>query len=123
MITWTTIKTKEIDNGVFVRYGIGYCLSTDQKPTNGIYNGSKLTCIDTSENFLFDASAKTWVKQKSSSGGDDDEPSGNTASNSEIDSALDNYFPGDGTTDDSPPSGNTASNDEIDNALDSIFGD
>lgn len=47
-----------------VLYGNVYhdvrCLSTDEKPTNRIANGSTLIEIDTGERFLFDSGEKRW---------------------------------------------------------------
>jgi hypothetical protein len=47
-----------------VLYGEVYndvrCLSTDEKPTEGIRNGSTLVEIDTGETYLFDAEAGVW---------------------------------------------------------------
>lgn len=36
------------------------CLSTDEKPTDGIRNGSTLVEIDTGSKYLFDASTGEW---------------------------------------------------------------
>jgi len=36
------------------------CLSTDEKPVEGIRNGSTLIEIDTGEKYLFDAGAMEW---------------------------------------------------------------
>ncbi len=36
------------------------CLSTDEKPTENIKNGSTLIEIDTGTEFLFDADSGTW---------------------------------------------------------------
>lgn len=36
------------------------CLSTDDKPTSGVKNGSTLVEIDTGSTFLFDAENKVW---------------------------------------------------------------
>lgn len=47
-----------------VLYGNVYhdirCLSTDEKPTDKIANGSTLIEIDTGESFLFDSESKSW---------------------------------------------------------------
>jgi hypothetical protein len=47
-----------------VLYGSVYhdvrCLSTDEKPTQDIRNGSTLVEIDTGETYLFDAEAGIW---------------------------------------------------------------
>lgn len=36
------------------------CLSTDDKPTTGIHNGSSLIEIDTGKGYLFDEASATW---------------------------------------------------------------
>lgn len=36
------------------------CMSTDEKPTEGIANGSDLIEMDTSKVFFFDEDGKTW---------------------------------------------------------------
>lgn len=47
-----------------VLYGSVYhdvrCLSTDEKPTEDIANGSTLVEIDTGDRYLFDAGAREW---------------------------------------------------------------
>lgn len=47
-----------------VLYGSVYhdvrCLSTDDKPTDDIVNGSTLIEIDTGDKYLFDADANEW---------------------------------------------------------------
>lgn len=40
----------------------GHCLSTDEKPTDNIANGSKLIEIDTGDIYLFDEDSETWVE-------------------------------------------------------------
>lgn len=40
----------------------GACLSTDTKPTEGIYNGSKLMEMDSGKLFMFDAESSTWLE-------------------------------------------------------------
>ena len=41
-------------------YMEGECVSTDNKPTEGIRNGSKLIEMDTSKIYIFDEAAQTW---------------------------------------------------------------
>lgn len=41
-------------------YVEGECLSTDNKPTDGIMNGSKLLVMDTSKVVVFDEENQTW---------------------------------------------------------------
>lgn len=36
------------------------CLSTDTKPTSGVYNGSTAKELDTSKLFFYDAQNSTW---------------------------------------------------------------
>lgn len=45
------------------------CLSTDEKPTKDIRNGSVLYEIDTGDTYLFDAGSRTWHKQPTGGGG------------------------------------------------------
>lgn len=37
-------------------------LSTDSKPTTGVFNGSTFLEMDTSEVYVFDASTMAWLK-------------------------------------------------------------
>ena len=48
------------------------CLSTDEKPTENINNGSTLVEIDTGKRYIFDASSLAWneVVQSGGDGGD-----------------------------------------------------
>lgn len=39
----------------------GSCLSTDEKPTEGIVNGSSLIEMDTGTVYMFDAENSQWV--------------------------------------------------------------
>lgn len=41
-----------------------YGKSTDEKPTDGIKNGSTLYLMDTKELFMFDADTSTWLPQQ-----------------------------------------------------------
>ena len=56
-----------------VLYGQVYndvrCLSTDEKPTDDIKNGSVLTEIDTGTQYLFDAESKAWIEYAGGGGG------------------------------------------------------
>jgi len=45
------------------------CLSTDEKPTADIANGSVLTEIDTGKTYMFDGAAKVWYESQTSGGG------------------------------------------------------
>jgi hypothetical protein len=47
----------------------GFCISTDEKPTVGVGNGSILTEIDTGKNFMFDAQNALWIEQPSGGSG------------------------------------------------------
>lgn len=67
MVTWTTWKamsntTDESGNVEVIYYGSGTCLAADTKPTEGIFNGSTLTEMDTSKIYFFDAVSKTWME-------------------------------------------------------------
>lgn len=67
MITWRiwTIAsyTRAAGNTVAsTYYGEGECLSTDNKPTDGINNGSKLFEMDTGKLYMFDGAAKEWLE-------------------------------------------------------------
>lgn len=44
------------------------CLSSDEKPTVEIVNGSVLTEIDTGKRYLFDADSRTWHEFSSGGG-------------------------------------------------------
>lgn len=48
------------DGGVEINYIEGECLSADTKPTENIYNGSKLLEMDTSTLYIYDAAGQTW---------------------------------------------------------------
>lgn len=62
MVTWTTRRTMNADtSGRPVYYCEGDCLSTDPKPTAGIFNGSILVEIDTGSIYKFNADAGTWA--------------------------------------------------------------
>ncbi len=43
-------------------YGIGYCLSTDDKPTEGILNGSHAVEMDTSTVYFYDEENEEWLE-------------------------------------------------------------
>lgn len=61
MITWAFQKPFRVaEDGTTELYGVGDCLSTDTKPTAGIYNGSKLNELDTNTSYKFDAENKMW---------------------------------------------------------------
>lgn len=59
-----------------VLYGEVYndirCLSTDEKPTEDVKNGSVLTEIDTGTRYLFDAVGREWHEVPSGGGGGTD---------------------------------------------------
>ena len=42
------------------------CLSTDEKPTEGIRNGSTLVEIDTGKSYMFDSDGSEWHEAESS---------------------------------------------------------
>ncbi len=67
MLTWQTQKPMGLTaNGTSVFYGVGDCLSTDTKPTDGVYNGSALYEIDTKKSYKFNAETGTWVEAATS---------------------------------------------------------
>lgn len=67
MVTWHNQKPMDFTaNGAPVLYGVGDCLSTDTKPTDGIYNGSTLHELDTQKVFKFDAENKKWQESPNS---------------------------------------------------------
>lgn len=69
MLTWGYQKPRRFANGEPVEYyGVGDCLSTDTKPTEGIANGSVLHEMDTSKTFKFDAEGSAWVEVTGESG-------------------------------------------------------
>ena len=61
MVTWRYQKPMGFaDDGTPLLYGVGDCLSTDTKPTTGLYNGSTLTEMDTKIVRKFDAETVEW---------------------------------------------------------------
>jgi hypothetical protein len=58
-----------LTDGTPVYFGHGECLSTDEKPTVGVANGSDVTEIDTGDVYLFNETGAAWVKQFSLQGG------------------------------------------------------
>ena len=65
MITWTVWKSASNVGGAEklerLYYGEGYCLSTDEKPTEGIASGSTCIVTDTREVFFFDGETRQWI--------------------------------------------------------------
>ena len=55
-LTWETAETANTGDLVLG----GTCLSTDEKPTEGIGNGSMLKELDTSTLYFYDAENQTW---------------------------------------------------------------
>lgn len=41
----------------------GICKSTDEKPVDGVPNGSDLYEMDTGDVYMFDAETRSWLKQ------------------------------------------------------------
>ena len=126
MLTWSTYRYIAYEAEGGIRDGKyfckGACLSTDEKPVVGIYNGSMLREIDTSKVYVFDGSTQTWVVWTAGGGSNPSPVSADTATNSEVDEALDELFPTtDGIGGDDTPSGNIASDDDVESALDDIF--
>lgn len=58
MITWHLMKWVSID----LYYREGECLSTDPKPTEGMYNGSKLAEMDTGKLYMYNAAGGAWIE-------------------------------------------------------------
>ena len=56
MITFDTATNR----GLLKRYVKGNCLSTDEKPTVNIANGSVLIEIDTGKMYIFDEENQIW---------------------------------------------------------------
>ena len=54
------IFNQRTEDGTGIYYAEGTCLSTDEKPTEGMANGSRLIEMDTSKLYLFDADNETW---------------------------------------------------------------
>lgn len=74
-------------------------LSTDEKPTTDkIPNGSTFKEMDTGKTYMYDIESKSWHKQPTASGSsgstapDDDETSGDVASDEEVKDAIDGIF-------------------------------
>ena len=67
MLTWKESQYR--GNGLYWRQGD--CLSTDEKPTEGLYNGSILDEIDTGTRFKLDQENGEWIAQPSGGGGGD----------------------------------------------------
>lgn len=55
-LTWKTAETADTGDLVLE----GSCLSTDEKPTEGVGNGSILLEMDTSKLYIYDAANETW---------------------------------------------------------------
>lgn len=52
--------SKAQNRGILKRYVEGSCLSTDEKPTTNIANGSTLVEMDTGKVYMFDEENSTW---------------------------------------------------------------
>lgn len=65
MLSWDiwkmTSNVKGSDPLQYLYYGEGSCNSADTKPTEGIYNGSKLVEMDTGNIYMFDQDSMSWV--------------------------------------------------------------
>ena len=57
MITWTKNVYRENN----VSYKEGVCLSSDEKPTEGIKNGSVLLEMDTGDVYFFNKESEEWI--------------------------------------------------------------
>lgn len=61
MVTFSKYVYMGNDNDTPVNYVEGECLSSDTKPTENIYNGSKLMEMDTATLYMFDQGSAQWV--------------------------------------------------------------
>lgn len=65
MVTWNiwrmTSNVKGSDPVQYLYFGEGDCMSTDEKPVDGIFNGSILSEIDTGNIYKFDQESKSWM--------------------------------------------------------------
>lgn len=61
MFTAFVDKYFENVDGTRLRYVEGTCLSTDELPTEGIVNGSKVMVMNNSTLYMFDAENKMWL--------------------------------------------------------------
>lgn len=70
-------------------------LSTDEKPVEGVPNGSRFKEIDTKHLWLFDAANATWHDQGESggSGGGGGEDDGDIATEADIQDIKNNIWP------------------------------
>lgn len=77
MITYTHNEEKQLGNETYIWF-IGDCLSTDFKPVDKVYDGSKLFEKDTLKQFVYSGSKGKWEETKAtadtdnSGGGDSD---------------------------------------------------
>ena len=55
-------------------YFVGECLSTDEKPTETIQNGSKLMEMDTATMYLYDAENERWRPWNTTAEPDETDP-------------------------------------------------
>lgn len=49
-------------DGTILYYGTHYGLSTDPKPTNGVFNGSQFVEMDTSKLYFFSEEGQAWIE-------------------------------------------------------------
>lgn len=68
MITYIHNEAKQVGNETYIWF-IGNCLSTDYKPTELIYDASKLFELDTLKCFVYSAANHTWNEAAGGSGG------------------------------------------------------
>lgn len=59
----STVRTSMVGNLIrSVCFADVYCLSSDEKPTEGVANGSSLLVMDTSQLFFFDEENGRWLE-------------------------------------------------------------
>lgn len=61
-MTITNSKFIEFDDGSSVQYIEGYCDSNEDKPTDGIADGSNLIETDTGDWYFYNEASTTWSK-------------------------------------------------------------
>lgn len=61
MITYIHNEAKQIGNETYIWF-IGNCLSTDYKPTDLVYDNSKLFETDTLKNYIYSAADHAWYE-------------------------------------------------------------
>ena len=55
-----SLQTLRADGSILSYYGDGVCLSTDDKPTGNVENGTKLLEMDTGKVWIYDSENTQW---------------------------------------------------------------